>query len=140
MTKNKKSFHCNSKNVVYWIECRVLVEQYLRSTFTKFWSWSTNYKSTHHNFRKKNTVPKQALKQKDFMNTFLPKTTLVLKTGSIILLIMLRFKRLLVKKSYSRCANQKHTNLMVLNEVYAAYEGSFHFIFPLSSFFFSSTV
>ena len=48
----KKNFNCNSKMVVYLIECRVCGKQYNGSTVTKFRARANNYKSTHHNFRK----------------------------------------------------------------------------------------
>ena len=47
----KKNFNCNSKMVVYVIECRVCVKQCNGSTATKFLARANNYKSTHHNFR-----------------------------------------------------------------------------------------
>ena len=48
------------------IECQVCGEQYIGSTKTKFRSRANNYKSVQRKFMKKETFPKQALKQKRF--------------------------------------------------------------------------
>ena len=61
-TINKK-YNCNSKMTVYLIECD---EQYTGSTKTKFRSRANNYKSIQRKFVNKETVLKQALKQKRF--------------------------------------------------------------------------
>ena len=54
----KKNFNCNSKIVVYLIECRICGKQHNSSTFTKFCTRANNYKSTHHNFRKEQILSK----------------------------------------------------------------------------------
>ena len=56
----KKNFNCNSKMVVYLIECRVCGKQYNGSTVTKFRARANNYKSTHRNFLKEQILPNQA--------------------------------------------------------------------------------
>ena len=62
----KKNFNCNSKMVVYLIECRVCGKQYNGSTVTKFRARANNYKSTHRNFRKEQILSNQARNQKRF--------------------------------------------------------------------------
>ena len=48
----KKNFNCNSKMVVYLMECRICGKQYNVSTVTKFRARANNYKSTNLNFGK----------------------------------------------------------------------------------------
>ena len=67
----KKKFNCNSKMVVYLIECRVCSKQYNGSTVAKFRAISNNYKSTHRNFRKKQILSNQARYQKRFHEHYL---------------------------------------------------------------------
>ena len=55
----KKKFNCNSKMVVYLIECRVCGKQYNRSTVTKSRAKANNYKSTHSNFWKEQKMSNQ---------------------------------------------------------------------------------
>ena len=62
----KKNFNCNSKMVVYLIECRVCGKQYNGSTVTKIRARANNYKSTHRNFRKEQILSNQARNQKRF--------------------------------------------------------------------------
>ena len=62
----KKNFNCNSKMVVYLIECRVCGKQYNGSSVTKFCARTNNYKSTHHNFHKEQKLSNQACNQKRF--------------------------------------------------------------------------
>ena len=62
----KKNFNCNSKLVVYLIECRVSEKQYNSSTVTKFRARANNYKRTHRNFRKEQILSNPALNQKHF--------------------------------------------------------------------------
>ena len=50
--QTKKNFSCNSKKVVYLIECRICRKQYNGSTARKFRARSNNYKSTDRNFQK----------------------------------------------------------------------------------------
>ena len=64
----KKNFNCNSKMVVYLIECRVCGKQYNGSTVTKFRARVNNYKSTHRNFRREQILSNQARNQKVFTN------------------------------------------------------------------------
>ena len=65
----KKNFNCNSKLVVYLIECRFSGKQYNGSTVTKFRARDNNYKRTHHNFRKEKKL--QARNQKRFHEHYL---------------------------------------------------------------------
>ena len=68
----KKNFNCNSKMVVYLIECRVCRKQYNGSTVTKFRARANNYKSTHRNFRKEQILSNQACRnQKRFHEHYL---------------------------------------------------------------------
>ena len=62
----KKNFNCNSKMVVYLIECRVCGKQYNGSTVTKFRARANNYKRTHRNFRKEQILSNQVCNQKRF--------------------------------------------------------------------------
>ena len=64
--KINKKYNSNSKMTVYLIECQICGEQYTGSTKTKCRSRTNNYKSTQRKFMNKETVPKQALKQKRF--------------------------------------------------------------------------
>ena len=64
--KINKKYNSNSKMTVYLIECQICGEQYTGSTKTKCRSRANNYKSTQRKFMNKETVPKQALKQKRF--------------------------------------------------------------------------
>ena len=64
--KTSKKYNCNSKMAVYLIECKICGEQYTGSTKTKFRSRANNCKSTQRKFVDKETIPKQALKQKRF--------------------------------------------------------------------------
>ena len=63
--------NCNSKMVVYLIECRVCGKQYNGSIVTKFCARANNYKSTHRNFRKKQILSNQARNQKGFQEHYL---------------------------------------------------------------------
>ena len=65
-----KPLNCNSKNSVYLIECNQCWKQYTSSFKTKFRYRANNYKSTHHRFKNKKQVPKEALKQKLFQEHF----------------------------------------------------------------------
>ena len=56
----KKSFNCNSKMVVYLIECRIWGKQYNGSMVTTFRARANNSKSTHRNFRKEQILSNQA--------------------------------------------------------------------------------
>ena len=67
----KKNFNCNSKMVVYLIECRICGKQYNGSTVTKFRARANNYKSTHRNFRKEQILSNQARNQKRFHKHYL---------------------------------------------------------------------
>ena len=67
----KKNFNCNSKMVVYLIECRVCRKQYNGSIMTKFRSRASNYKSAHPNFRKEENLSHQARNQKRFHEHYL---------------------------------------------------------------------
>ena len=67
----KKNFNCNSKMVVYLIECRVCGKQYNGSTVTKFRARANNYKSTHCNFRKEQIMSSEARNQKRFHKHYL---------------------------------------------------------------------
>ena len=67
----KKNFYCNSKMVVYLIECRVYGKQYNGSTLTKFRARANNYKSMHCNFRKEQILSNQARSQKLFHEHYL---------------------------------------------------------------------
>ena len=64
--QTKKKFNCNSKMVIYLIECRVCRMQYNGSTMTKFCATANNYKSTHRNFWKEQIMSNQARNQKPF--------------------------------------------------------------------------
>ena len=90
--KISKSFHYNSINAMYLKNVRSVVS-YIQVELVKFRNRAKNYKSTHLNFPK-NVVPKLALEKNNFMNIFLRKIMLVLKTGSSLFFIMLRMKRL----------------------------------------------
>ena len=48
----KNTSNCNSKKVLYLIECRVCRKQCNGSAVTKFRARANNYKSKHRNFRK----------------------------------------------------------------------------------------
>ena len=67
----KKNFNCNSKMVVYLIECRICGKQYNGCTVTKFRARPNNYKSTHRNFRKEQILSNQAHNQKRFYEHYL---------------------------------------------------------------------
>ena len=60
----KIKFNCNSKMVVYLIECSVCRKQYKSASVTKFCPRANNYKSTHRNFRKGQKLSNQARNQK----------------------------------------------------------------------------
>ena len=66
-----KNLNCNSKMVVYLIECRVCGKQYNGSTVTKFRAGANNYKSTHRNFRKEQILSNQTRNQKIFHEHYL---------------------------------------------------------------------
>ena len=53
----KKNFNCNSKMLVYLIECRISEKQYNGITVTKVCARASNYKTTYHNFRKEEKLP-----------------------------------------------------------------------------------
>ena len=59
-----KKFNCNSKMVVYLIECSVCRKQYKSTTVTKFSTRVNNYKSTHRNFWNGQKLSNQARNQK----------------------------------------------------------------------------
>ena len=65
----KKNF--NSKIVVYLIEYRICGKQCNGSTVTKFCARTNSFKSTHHNFRKEQTLSNQARNQKRFHEHYL---------------------------------------------------------------------
>ena len=67
----KKKFNCNSKMVVYLIECRICRKQYDGCTVAKFCARGNNYKSTHRNFRKEQILSNQAHNQKRFQEHYL---------------------------------------------------------------------
>ena len=67
----KKNFNCNSKMVIYLIECRVCRNKYNGSTVTKFRARVNNYKSTHPNFRKEQILSNQVRNQKHFHEHYL---------------------------------------------------------------------
>ena len=67
----KKHFNCNSKVVVYLIECRICGKQYNSNTVTKFRARVNNYKSTHHYFRKEQILSNQARNEKRFQEHYL---------------------------------------------------------------------
>ena len=62
--KIDKKYICNSKMVVYLIECNICCEQYTGSTKAKFRSRANKYKSTQRKLMNKEAVPKQNV----FMN------------------------------------------------------------------------
>ena len=62
----KKNFNCNSKMLVYLIECRISEKQYNGITVTKVCARANNYKTTYHNFRKEQKLSKQASNQTCF--------------------------------------------------------------------------
>ena len=64
--KIKKKYNCYSKMAVCLIQCEICGKQYTGSTKKKLRSRANNYKSTQRKFVNKETVPKQALKQKSF--------------------------------------------------------------------------
>ena len=68
---NKQNSNCNSKMVVYLIECRVSGKQYNGSTATKFRRRANNYKSKHRNFWKEQILSNQARIQKRFHEHYL---------------------------------------------------------------------
>ena len=65
-----EALNCNSKNTVYLIECNQYWKQYTGSSKTKCRYRANNYKSTHCKFKDKKQVPKEALKQKVFLEHF----------------------------------------------------------------------
>ena len=67
----RKNCNCNSKMVIYLIECRVCGMQCNSSTVTKFCTTANNYKSTHRNFRKEQILSNQARNQKCFHEYYL---------------------------------------------------------------------
>ena len=67
----KKNFNCNSKMVVYLIECRICQKQYNGSTVAKSRARANNYKSMHRNFRKEQILSNQACNQKHFYEYYL---------------------------------------------------------------------
>ena len=60
----KKKFNCNSKIVVYLVECSVSRKQYKSTTVTKFRARANNYRSTHRNFWKGQKLSNQTRNQK----------------------------------------------------------------------------
>ena len=62
----KKKINCNSKLVVYLIECRVCRKQCHSSAVTKCGARANNYKSTHRNFWKLKKLSDQARNQKRY--------------------------------------------------------------------------
>ena len=67
----KKNFNCNSKIVVYLIECRMCKKQHNGSTVTKFGAGANNYKSMHRNFWKEQILSNQTRNQKRFRKLYL---------------------------------------------------------------------
>ena len=67
----KKNFNCDSKIVVYLIECRVCGKQYNGSTVTKLRARANNYKNTHRNYRKAQILSNQPRNQKCFQEHYL---------------------------------------------------------------------
>ena len=67
----EKNFNCNSKMVVYLIECRVCGKQYNGSNMTKFRATASNHKTTHRNFQKEQILSNQARNQKQFYEHYL---------------------------------------------------------------------
>ena len=67
----KKNFNCNSKMVVYLIECRVCRKQYNASNVTKFCARANIYKSTHRKFWKEQILANQVRNQKRFHEHYL---------------------------------------------------------------------
>ena len=67
----RKNFNCNSKMVVYLIECRACGMQCNGSTVIKFRARTNNYKSTHRNFWKEQILSNQARNQKRFHEYYL---------------------------------------------------------------------
>ena len=67
----KKKFKCNSKMVVYLIECRVYGKQYNGTTMTKFRARANYYKSMHRNFQKEQILSNQARNQKRYHEYYL---------------------------------------------------------------------
>ena len=67
----KKNFNCNSKMVVYLIECRICGKQYNGSTVTKFRARANNYKIKQRNCRKEQILSYQACNQKRFHEHYL---------------------------------------------------------------------
>lgn len=59
------------------IECYLFTEQYAGSTKATFRSKANNHKSTHRNFMSKKEKPRQALKQKTFMNISVQKILVI---------------------------------------------------------------
>ena len=68
----KENFNCNSKVVIYLIECRVCGKQYNGSTVTKFRARANIYESTHRKFWKEQILSNQARNQKRFHEHYLP--------------------------------------------------------------------
>ena len=62
--------NCNSKNTVYLTECNSCWKQYTGSPKTNFRYSINNHKSTHREFKNKQQIPKEALKQKVFHDYF----------------------------------------------------------------------
>ena len=62
----KKNFDCNSKEVVYFKECKICGKQYNGCSVTKFRARANNYKSKHRHFRKEQILSNQARNQKRF--------------------------------------------------------------------------
>ena len=60
----KRKINCNSKMLVYLIECSVCRKQYKSTTVIKFRPRTNNYKSTHCNFWKGQKLSNQARNQK----------------------------------------------------------------------------
>ena len=69
--QRKKNFNCHSNMIVCLIACRVCGKQYNDSTVTKFRARAINYKSTHRNFWKEQTLSNQAPNQKRFREHYL---------------------------------------------------------------------
>ena len=67
----KKNFNCNSKMIVYLIECSVCGKQYNGNAVTKFRARANNYKSTHCHFWKEQTLSNQARNERRFHQHYL---------------------------------------------------------------------
>ena len=121
--KIDKKYNCNSKMAVYLIECEICGEQYTGSTKAKFRSRANNYKSTQRQFVNKETVPKQALKQKCFHEHYCSDRHNGIEDWVITLIDSADTLKELRKKELYRMYKQKTYALYGLNirDVYKAF-------------------